>query len=447
MNLNTRFQFMKGIVLFFPILFILTQAYAQKEYDLLGKGARAAGMGYAFNAVADDATAISWNPAGIMQIKKPEIAFSVNRISTDFSHEIRSDRVYKPVNTIDYIGFVYPLKIKMKDLVFGASFQNKMNYKTFYYPNEEDVEGDYDYNNNLTVNSISLCGAFSLTRFLGIGVSFNKWFSLGNKADEYNYFYTKMIDDSAFAFDKYYENISESFSYTGYNLTGGILVDLTSFHLPLRFAVKYESPFTLKDEYDITGQVKYAYENNIDTVVIEESRGIEKYYFPGIIALGVSYRYGNYLTLACDFDIKPFKNKDYTFEYGWDRNYYTNNQNPPVLDMTDQYQDDYYLLISNANLNQFRIGAEYIFHPKFGFIPLRAGWKNNPTSISSYNENGDPVKQVYAHSINVGTGFTTKHFSIDLAYERYKFERMDGGYWHERVVYHFFNLSVIYYLK
>jgi hypothetical protein len=211
--------------------------------------------------------------------------------------------------------------------------------------------------------------------------------------------------------------------------------------------MKYESRFTLKNDYDIAGEVKFAYENNIDTILIEESKGVEKYYFPGIIALGLSYRYGNYLTIACDFDIKPFKGRDCLFDYGWDFNYYTNGQTPPVLDPTDPYHEKYYLLKSNANLNQFRIGAEYIFHPKFGLIALRTGWKNNPTSISSYAEDFTPVKQVHASSINAGAGFTTKHFSIDLAYERYKFKRTDINYRNEEVRYHFFDLSVIYYLR
>jgi hypothetical protein len=447
MNLTTRFLFMKRIVLFFLVLFTVTQIHAQKEYDLLGKGARAAGMAYAFNAIADDATAITWNPAGIVQIKKPEVALSINRKATNYSHEIYDNRLDKTLNTFDYMGFVYPLKIKTKDLVFGICFQNKMNYKSTYYPNEESEINDYDYDNNLTINSISLCGAFSITRFLGIGVSFNKWFSMGNKAKEYDYYYSKMINDAAYEFDELYINVGERFKYTGFSFTPGIFLDLASFNLPLRFSLKYESKFLLKNDYDIASQLKFAFENNRDSMIVEESKGNEKYYFPGMVGLGLSYRYGDYLTIACDFDIKPFKNKDYFFDYGWDQHYYFNNQNPPVMDLKVQYHDKYYLLKSNSNLNQFRIGAEYIIHPKFALIPLRVGWKNNPTSISTFDYYGKPVKQVFAHSINAGTGFITEHFSIDLAYERYKFERMDLNYWNEKVVYHFLNLSVIFHLK
>jgi len=38
------------------------------DFNLNGSGARAAGLGYAFTGIADDATAISWNPAGLTQI-------------------------------------------------------------------------------------------------------------------------------------------------------------------------------------------------------------------------------------------------------------------------------------------------------------------------------------------------------------------------------------------
>ena len=40
----------------------------------VGSGARALGMGSAFIAVADDATAASWNPGGLIQLETPEIS-------------------------------------------------------------------------------------------------------------------------------------------------------------------------------------------------------------------------------------------------------------------------------------------------------------------------------------------------------------------------------------
>jgi hypothetical protein len=42
----------------------------------IGAGARALGMGGAFSAVADDASAVTWNPAGLVQCERPEFALS-----------------------------------------------------------------------------------------------------------------------------------------------------------------------------------------------------------------------------------------------------------------------------------------------------------------------------------------------------------------------------------
>ena len=53
----------------------------------VGSGARAMGMGGAFVAVADDATAASWNPAGLIQLQTPEM-------SAVFSLERRAERRY-----------------------------------------------------------------------------------------------------------------------------------------------------------------------------------------------------------------------------------------------------------------------------------------------------------------------------------------------------------------
>ena len=63
----------------------------------VGSGARALGMGSAFIAVADDATAASWNPGGLIQLEKPEIS-SVGY----FFHRIDEEHL---VSTL--LGFVH----------------------------------------------------------------------------------------------------------------------------------------------------------------------------------------------------------------------------------------------------------------------------------------------------------------------------------------------------
>lgn len=50
----------------------------------IGQGARAAAMGEAFTAVADDSTAVFWNPAGLAQVQSIQAQFTLNRWISDF---------------------------------------------------------------------------------------------------------------------------------------------------------------------------------------------------------------------------------------------------------------------------------------------------------------------------------------------------------------------------
>ena len=52
-------------------------------YLRMGLGARAFGMGGAFVGLADDGTAAYWNPAGLIQLEKPEVSLMYSALSLD----------------------------------------------------------------------------------------------------------------------------------------------------------------------------------------------------------------------------------------------------------------------------------------------------------------------------------------------------------------------------
>ena len=100
------------------VVFIASSAIAQiglpiEAFALTGNGARAAGMGNAFTGIADDASAISWNPAGLTQLQSME-ASVVGRInfgsgSVDFPED-QSAIIYSYFyNSMDYgLGLLQP---------------------------------------------------------------------------------------------------------------------------------------------------------------------------------------------------------------------------------------------------------------------------------------------------------------------------------------------------
>ena len=57
-------------------VYALIAEQSRTAFTIQGAGARATGTGGAFIAVADDATAVSYNPAGLAQLLRPEVSFT-----------------------------------------------------------------------------------------------------------------------------------------------------------------------------------------------------------------------------------------------------------------------------------------------------------------------------------------------------------------------------------
>lgn len=97
----------------------------------VGSGARALGQGGAFIAVADDATAASWNPGALIQLEKPEISVVGSFLSTqqDFNpHNTQSlslslDNESVSRGDLNYASAAYPFRIFGKNLVAALNYQ------------------------------------------------------------------------------------------------------------------------------------------------------------------------------------------------------------------------------------------------------------------------------------------------------------------------------------
>ncbi|MDH4222391.1 MAG: hypothetical protein OEV55_02510 [candidate division Zixibacteria bacterium] len=105
---------MKGVKIIFCLILILAFTWfnLSYSYDNAGYGARATGMG-AFVGLADDPSAIFYNPAGIAQINLPQIYFMYDRITKNGFGELENPYLVSGA-------IVYPLNHNLR-LIAGGS--------------------------------------------------------------------------------------------------------------------------------------------------------------------------------------------------------------------------------------------------------------------------------------------------------------------------------------
>ena len=103
------------------------EASAQEERaidNFAGVGVRAMGMGGAFAAVADDFTAMYWNPAGLAQMNRREVRLSFLRNSRDTESTLGGVPGQSDLSNTRFgtLGFVFPYPVYQGSLVFAAGF-------------------------------------------------------------------------------------------------------------------------------------------------------------------------------------------------------------------------------------------------------------------------------------------------------------------------------------
>lgn len=127
----------------FPVLGGQRAGISTAQFLKIGVGGRATAMGDAFVAVANDVSALYWNPAGLTQFSNNQIIFSHNQWVVDINHdfvgavyhlddansfgvavtaltmdEMKVTTEYAPFGTGEYFGF--------SDLAVSVSYSRKM---------------------------------------------------------------------------------------------------------------------------------------------------------------------------------------------------------------------------------------------------------------------------------------------------------------------------------
>jgi len=358
---------MKTKVLIFILFLTIGFNLGAIDWNISGAGARAAGMGGAFIGVADDATAITWNPSGLTQLYRPEVSLVARFIQENYKYE----STYSHGNVdnqshfiVNFASAAYP--IMDGRIVAAIAFQKQLDWYSGW-------EGDEDETANGGANTIIPGVAVRILPILSVGFSTNIW--MGNSVKE-------TYDTS------YSDYVERTISFSGFNMAFGLMVDLSNLQspIPLKIGMMMRTPFDLGVEVDADYEyyTDLHYKNTVD--------------MPMMMGFGASLRIGDNLTVSSDYEIRAYGKSKINYEMGGESN----------------------LSDNETNLNQIRVGAEYLIVSDFAVIPLRAGFKTVPTLQANGegpSEYWEYTDQVVGSGFSFGTGLIFEKVAIDATGE------------------------------
>lgn len=377
---------------------------------VLGAGARAFGMGGAFLARPDDATAASWNPAGLSYLRHPELsvvgAYQTFRRRTYKLAGMLSEDDDLSGKSPDFAAAAYPVELGPVSGAVQISFQRVISFtsdRTIQreVPVEIHSQGGFDV--------LALGTGLQVVRNLRLGATVNHWFNG----------YHQTLD----RFVRRRSHQELDFDLSGWNVNlGAIWSPVES----LNVGAVVKTAFTGSVHLSRTRTDFFSQQGAPDVVTSNAfASDAVRLDFPGAIGVGVSWRPASPLTLSADYTrtfwsgarIRSF----FTLPEGRD-NDPTTPEDPP------RAPDDFFASLPYPTLTdpgqrdteQARLGIEYVFIRRRLKIPLRAG----AFSDRQYNLDGrgtwtafpDAGQPPRFHGFTAGTGVVVGPLLLDVAY-------------------------------
>lgn len=380
----------------------------------VGSGARAEGMGGAFIAIADDATAASWNPAGLIQLERPEVscvgAFVWNSESpTSLRPDVElASGEYQDQN-LNFLSVAYPFRVFRRNLVVSLNLQRMYDFhaETEVLAPFKDLFGSQKIRSvqSGTLYTITPSAAIQILPSLSFGLSVNFWKD-GVPGKEWKQEVQVqgkgigVVENEEVRFH-YNGSIFEEYGFWGINLTAGVLWRVGKI-LTVGGVVK--TPFRADLDFKHKSQLEIVLEDHTSEPISSSQRVSKEIYMdmPLSYGIGISTRFSDALSIDLDFFRTEWS--------GLERESFIEDLLDFVWVDTEAPSGkgrDVLAGMAGAT-NHVRLGGEYVvFHRAFA-LPLRLGAFYDPEpNVNSPDD---------FWGISSGLGFSFKRVSFDLAY-------------------------------
>jgi len=377
------------------------------SFNPVGSGARALGMGGAFIAVADDATAASWNPGGLTQLERPEMSIVgagfYRKEDLDFGTNPEANGTNSVSETrINYLSIAYPFRFWGFNMVVSANYQNLYDLTRnwdFILNQSSDslaVNQNVDYDQDGTLSAWGLSYGIQVTPIFSLGVTFNFWED-GIYENKWSQTVIQkgsgIFAGNRFTFDS---RSQDKFYFSGFNANLGILWNVTS---KLNLGAVFKTPFTadIKHKSSFSSNIRFPDFSATDSSFSDSFTEHEDLDMPMSYGIGLAYRFSDNFTAS--FDVYRTEWDDFELKDS------KGNKISPIsgLPSSESDVDPTY---------QVRMGAEYLFIQPKWVIPIRGGIFYDPAPAE-----GSPDDY---YGFSLGSGIGIGRFIFDIAYQ-YRF--------------------------
>ena len=367
------------------ILFILALVISAPRILLAGgpvHGAKAAAMGTAFDAVADDPSAILFNPAGLTQIKGSAAYFGVTALKPSTTYTAPLGASETTESQIFYPFHLYAASaMETENLVFGVGL-----YSPFGIGGRKwSTTGPTRY-----ASTESTIATFSVNPTVAWRVSSRISVAAGADYMRSDMKMQKMIDQSALGAGDAETAIKADGAGWGYN--AGVLLFPTE---DLRIGLAYRSRITVK--YSGTMTI-----DGLSPLLLGTSQFSSPVsstsVFPDIYSLGIAYKPTERLVLDADVEVvrwSSFKHADLDIKQEAPP-FITDSSTP--LDWKDSWQ--------------YKLGLEYRMSERH-FLRCGYAYIKNPVPEQTLEPGNPDADQ---HAFSIGTGYQHAPFWLDWFY-------------------------------
>ena len=395
----------------------------------LGSGARAFGMGGAFLARADDATAASWNPAGLSYLRAPEL--SLVGVYNSFTTVENLDNDSLKGSSVDFAAFTWPVGAGEVRGAVQLSYQRAISFDGSRHVDEYgpvfDDEGNEVGSQLIRVDDGVSDGGFDVVA-LGTGLRFSRHVRAGFTVNRWLTGYGQRIERNLYNLptNRPRRDFDLDFRPNGWSFNLGLIVSPID---TLNVAAVYKTPFTANVSLDRSRRDYY--ESAVAPTEIttnDWSSHSVRLDFPSSFGFGLSWRARETLTLSADYtrsDWSHARIRDsfaVRFTPATDEEGNPGQPPPPVFFPELQYPtltavpdpddpDDPALRVGQQDAEQIRAGVEWVLIKGRLKVPLRAGYFNDRQIAGT--RSGEAVR---FNGVTAGTGLILGALQLDLAW-------------------------------